>query len=98
MKYSTLPCLAAATLAAFIALAAPAHANSIPVTYNLTGTGTVVGATATSLSLAAKANGSILSGNMGRDAAWNPVSYSDTAVLDFTNNLLNGSFTFILAN
>jgi hypothetical protein len=98
MKDLTSPYFATATLAAIIALAAPARANSIAVTYSLTGTGTVEGATDTTLSLAASADGSILSGNMGLDAAWNPVSYSDTAVLDFTTNLLNGKFTLTLAD
>ena len=52
MKCLTSHYFAAATLAAIIALAAPARANSIAVTYSLTGTGTVEGATDTTLSLA----------------------------------------------
>lgn len=98
MPHLTNPCLATATMAAMILFAAPAQAATINVNYNLSGTGDVQGATATTLSLAATAGGSLLSGNAVLDAAWNPVAYSDTAVLDFTTNLLNGTFTMTLAD
>ena len=73
-------------------------AESVAITYNLTGTGTVVGGTATTLDLDAQAAGSILSSDLGLNGAWNPVSYSDESGLDFTTNLLNGKFTFSLAD
>ncbi len=98
MKSLTKPCIAATAVAALIAFAIPAEAGSIAITYNLTGTGTVQSATDTTLTLVASANGSILSGNSGLDAAWNPVSYSDVSVLDFTTNLLNGNFTMTFAD
>ncbi len=98
MKTLTTPCLAATALAALAALAIPAHAESIAITYSLTGTGTVESATDTTLTLAASANGSVVPGDSGLNAAWNPVSYSDLSVLDLTTNLLNGNFTMTLAD
>jgi hypothetical protein len=98
MKHLTTSYMTAATFAALVALAGPAQADSIAVTYNLTGMGTVENETDTTLTLAANANGSILSGTSNLDAAWNPVSYSDLSVLDFTTNLLNGNFTLLLAD
>lgn len=98
MKSLTTLSIAAATFTVAIALAVPLRADSIPVTYNLTGTGIVQDATDTTLTLAASANGSFLSNNSGLNAAWNPVSYSDISVLDLTTNLLNGTFTLTLAN
>lgn len=98
MKSLTKARIAVTAAAVVVALAIPAQANPIAIAYSLTGTGTVQGATDTTLTLAASANGSILSGNSGVDAAWNPVSYSDLSVLDLTTNLLNGSFTFTLAD
>src|SRR6185312_2584558 len=87
-------------LSAFIlaTVCSPAKADSIAITYSLTGTGTVVGATATTLTLDAQASGSVLSNDPGRNAAWNPVSYSDQSVLDLTTNLLNGNFTLTFAD
>jgi hypothetical protein len=76
----------------------PAEADFIPITYSLLGTGTVVGATATTLTLDAQASGSVLSADSGLNAAWNPVSYSDQSVLDLTTNLLNGTFTLTFAD
>jgi hypothetical protein len=98
MKLSTTPCIAAITVAAAIVLAAPAQADSIPITYSLTGTGVVTGMTATTLSLSATASGSVLSGDPVLNAAWNPISYSDTSVLDLTTNLLNGTFSLVAAD
>ena len=97
MKLSTIPYIAATTVITVIALAVPAQADSIAVTYSFTGTGTVQSATDTTLTLAAVANGSVLSGNPGLNAAWNPVTYSDESVLDLTTNLLNGNFTLTFA-
>lgn len=76
----------------------PAKADSIALTYSLTGVGNVVSSTPTTLTLIAQANGSVLSGNSGLNAAWNPVSYSDRSVLDLTTGLLNGTFTLSLAS
>jgi len=83
-------------LFATLAMAIPIEANSIAITYSLSGVGTVVGATATTLTLDAQANGSILSGRASLDAAWNPVTYSDESVLDFTTGLLHGNFNLTL--
>lgn len=96
MKLSTIPCIALITVAARMALAVSAQADSIPITYSLTGTGVVTGMTATTLSLSATASGSVLSGNPALNAAWNPVSYSDNSVLDLTTNLLNGTFSLVV--
>jgi hypothetical protein len=98
MKSSTLRCVAATAVLAFSALAVPAQAESIAITYNLTGTGTVVGATDTTLTLDAQAAGSVLSADAGRNSTWNPVSYSDHSVLNLTTDLLNGDFTLTLAD
>lgn len=98
MKFSTIPCITATAVVTVIALAVPAQADSIAVTYSLTGTGTVQSATDTTLTLAAAAYGSVLSGSSDLNEAWNPVSYSDVSVLDFTTNLLNGDFTLTFAD
>jgi hypothetical protein len=76
----------------------PAKADSIAITYSLTGTGTVLTSTDTTLTLVAQASASVLSGDAGLNAAWNPATYSDQSVLDLTTSLLNGNFTFSLAN
>jgi len=98
MKHSTIPCIAATTVVAVLALAVPAQADSIAITYSLTGMGTVQSATDTTLTLSAVANGSVLSGDPDRNAAWNPVSYSDLSVLDLTTGLLNGNFSLVFAD
>lgn len=98
MKLSTITCIVATTVVTVVALDVPAQADSIAVTYSLTGTGTVQSTTDTTLTLAAVANGSVLSGNSNLNAAWNPVTYSDESVLDLTTNLLNGSFTLTFAD
>lgn len=98
MKLSTTPCIAAITVVAAMALGVSAQADSIPITYSLTGTGAVTGMTATTLSLSATASGSVLSGDSVLNAAWNPVSYSDNSVLDLTTNLLNGTFDLVVAD
>lgn len=81
-----------------VIICSPARADTLAITYNLSGTGTVVDATDTTLTLNAQAGGSVLSSDPARNAAWNPVSYSDQAVLDLTTNLLNGSFTLSFAD
>jgi hypothetical protein len=70
-----------------------ARASTLAITYSLSGTGTVVGSTATTLTLDTAATGSILSSDNGLNAAWNPVSLSELCTLDFTTNLLQGDFT-----
>ena len=87
-----------ATLLAFAVLAIPAQAESIDVDYSLTGVGNVVAATDTTLTLQALADGSITSTNAALNASWNPVSYSDTSVLDLNTGALNGIFTIVLAD
>lgn len=74
------------------------RADSIAVSYSLTGTGTVIGSTATTLTLNTEANGSILSGDSTLNTAWNPISYSELCVLDLTTNLLQGDFTISFQN
>jgi hypothetical protein len=90
--------MGAMSVLAIIASALPAQADLIPVTYSLTGVGIVQSATDTTLTLTAQASGSVLSGDPGFNAAWNPVTYSDEAVLDLNTGLLNGSFTFTFAD
>ena len=82
----------------FAAICSSARADSIAVTYSLTGVGTVTDASPPTLTLIAQANGSLLSSNAGLNAGWNPVSYSDQSVLDLTTGLLNGTFVLSLAN
>lgn len=86
------------TLFAALATTIPMQAGTIAISYSLTGTGTVVDSTATTLTLDAQAGGSILSGNAALDSAWNPVNYSDHAVLDLTTGLLHGNFTATFQN
>ena len=90
--------LAITAIAAIVVPAAPAQAGSVPVTYSLTGIGTVVGSTSTTLTLDGTATGSVLSGNPALNLAWNPVSYSDKGVLDLTTGLLHGNFTLSFAD
>jgi hypothetical protein len=87
-----------ATLLGFAVLAIPAQAESIDVDYSLTGVGNVVAATDTTLTLQALADGSITSTNAALNASWNPVSYSDTSVLDLNTGALNGTFTMVFAD
>ena len=75
-----------------------AKADSIAITYSLSGMGTVVSATDTTLTLVGQFSGSVLSGDPSLNAAWNPVSYSDQSVADLTTGLLNGNFSFVFAN
>jgi hypothetical protein len=97
MQHSTQIGIAKAVLAV-LALAASAHADSIPITYSLSGMGTVVGSTNTTLTLDGQFSGSVLSGDPNLNAAWNPVSYTDHSVADLTTGLLNGTFSFVFAN
>lgn len=80
-------------LFATLVMAIPAQADTVAITYNLSGIGTVVSSTDTTLTLDAQAAGSVLSSDPDLNAAWNPVTYSDQSVLDLTTNLLNGTFT-----
>lgn len=84
-----------AILVAVVA-AIPSQAGSIAIIYNLSGTGNVVDSTATTLTLDATASGSLMSGIPALDALWNPISYTDESVLDFTTNLLHGNFVLML--
>jgi hypothetical protein len=97
MKH-TIPAFAmgAAVLAAV--LSQPAAANTLNIAYSFSGTADVVDSTATTLTLAALANGSITTNIAALNALWNPVSYSDTSVLDFNTGLLNGTFTITFAD
>jgi hypothetical protein len=99
MKHSTVPCIAATTLLAAIALAIPAKANSIAITYSFAGapTGPPV-LNGTTLTLGGLGTGSILSGNPGVDAIWNPVTFQDHSVVDLTTGLLNGTFSLVFAD
>ncbi|MBV9083373.1 MAG: PEP-CTERM sorting domain-containing protein [Acidobacteriaceae bacterium] len=94
MKLSTRIAIAATVLPLVI----PAQASSIAITYSLTGTGTVVDATDTTLTLVGQFSGSVLSGDPVLNAAWNPVTYTDRSVADLTTGLLNGNFTLVFAN
>jgi hypothetical protein len=91
--------LAMAMPAILCALAIPAHANSIAITYSLTGgpiaDPVVSGAT---LIIDGFFTGSVLSGNSSLNDAWNPVTYQDHSVVDLATGILNGSFSFLFAN
>ena len=83
-------------LFATISIATAIRADSIGINYSLTGTGTVVSATDTTLTLDTEASGSILSTSSSLNALWNPINYSELCVLDLTTNLLQGNFTITL--
>lgn len=93
----TAPILSSA-LFALLAAATPAQSDTIPISYSLTGVGNVTGSTATTLTLQADSTGSFTSGNSALNAIWNPVSYTDTSVLNLNTNLLNGNFTIQFAD
>jgi hypothetical protein len=86
-------------LATLCALAIPARASSIAITYSLAG-GPIAPpvVSGTSLILDGLFTGSILSGDPGLDTVWNPVTYSDHSVVDLTTGLLNGTFNIVFAN
>ncbi len=75
------------------------QAATIGISYSLTGglTGPPVMSGST-LILDALDTGSIISGNPGLNALWNPVTFRDHSVVDLTTGLLNGSFTITFAN
>jgi hypothetical protein len=98
MKSPTSSQILAMAILAITATVVPLHASSIPITYTLAGTGSVVGATASTLTLEAAAHGSFLSGNPAINSSWNPTTYSDLGVLDFSNGLFNGTFTALFAS
>ena len=86
-------------LATLCALAIPAHASSIAITYSYAGTATgpeVV--SGTTLTVDHLLSGSILSGNPGLNAALNPVTGQDHDVIDLTTGILDGSVSFMFAN
>jgi hypothetical protein len=88
-----------AAMAAFLVVATvPVKASAIPVTYSLAGSGTVVDATSATLTLDATALGSVVSENGDLSTAWNPVTYSDEAVLDLNTGILHGRFTLSFAD
>jgi hypothetical protein len=77
----------------------PARADTIGITYSFAGAPTAPPVlTGTTLTLDGLANGSILSGNPGLDAIWNPVTFHTHNVVDVTNGLNNGSFSMTFAN
>ncbi len=98
MRLKRIWTLSACVLGIVCTLAVPAQADSIAITYSLTGMGTVESATDTTLTLLGQFSGSVLSNDPGLNAAWNPVAYSDLSVADLTTGLLNGNFTFSFAN
>jgi hypothetical protein len=77
----------------------PAQASTINITYSNAGdldadpvqNGNI-------LTLDALATGSILSGNAGLDAIWNPVSFHTHDDLDLTTGLDSGTFTITFAD
>jgi hypothetical protein len=85
MKRATQTCIAATALFSVLALAIPARANSIAITYSLSGMGTVVDSTDTTLTLVGQFSGSVLSGDPVLNAVWNPVTYTDHSVADFND-------------
>lgn len=97
MKQTT-PAFAIGMAFLAILLSQPAAAATINIAYSFNGTADVVDGTATTLTLVALAHGSITSSDEALNALWNPVSYSDTSVLDFNTGLLNGTFTITFAD
>jgi hypothetical protein len=91
--------LAIAIPAILCGLAIPTHANSIAITYSLTG-GPIADpvVSGTTLILDGLFTGSFLSGDPGLNTAWNPVTYSDHSVADLTTGFLNGTFNILFAN
>jgi hypothetical protein len=98
MRKSVTTYTAPAALLAAVIFAYPARSATIAINYSFSGTAEVVGATDTTLTLDALANGSITSGNPALNALWNPVAYSDESILDLDTGLLGGGFTITFAD
>ncbi|MDQ6665759.1 MAG: PEP-CTERM sorting domain-containing protein [Acidobacteriota bacterium] len=77
----------------------PARAATLGITYSFAGAlaGPPV-LNGTMLAVEGLATGSILSGNSGLNATWNPVTFRDYSVVDLTTGLLNGVFNTTFAN
>jgi len=91
--------VAMALLGASLALALPAQAGTIGISYNFSG-----GLTAApdfepdGLHLQASATGSVFGPNPVANTAWNPVTFDTQDVLDLSTALDNGIFTWTFAN
>jgi hypothetical protein len=76
-----------------------AQADTIGITYSFAGAPSAPPVlTGTILTLDGLANGSILSGNPGLNAIWNPVTFHTHNVVDVTTGQNNGSFSMTFAN
>jgi hypothetical protein len=71
MKFTTSLLVLSTALLALTAAGVPVRAASIPITCTFEGTGTVVGATDTTLTLEGDFAGSFVSGNSALNASWN---------------------------
>ena len=80
-------------------LVTSAKANTIDITYSFGGApaGPPV-VSGTTVTIDNVATGSILSGDPGLNASWNPVTWSDHSVIDLTTGLLNGIFSLKFAD
>lgn len=86
------------TLCTSLVMSVPARAETINVTYSLTGIGTVTGMTDTTLDLTGMFTGSVQQADPAVNAVWNPVTYSDVSQANLLTGLLSGNFNITFAN
>jgi hypothetical protein len=103
MQRQTIGAKAGVTTACLLMIASiasiSAQASTIGITYSFAGAPTAPPVlTGTTLTLDGLANGSILSGNPGLNAIWNPVTFHTHDAVDITTGLNNGSFSMTFAN
>ncbi len=85
-------------LSASLVASVPVRADTINITYSLTGMATVTGMTSTTLDLSGAFTGSVDQANPAKNALWNPVTYSDVSQANLSTGLLTGAFTITFAN
>ena len=98
-KMKTIGLIAMGLLGALPVLDVPAQAGTVRITYSFTGGLTAPpDLQADGLHLQASATGSVDEFNPVVNAAWNPVTFDTSDVLDLSTGLDNGTFTWSFAN
>jgi hypothetical protein len=85
-------------LCASLVASVPARAGTINITNNLSGMGTVTGATSTTLDLTGAFTGTVDQANPAKNAVLNPVTYNDVSQANLLTGLLTGTFSIAFAN
>jgi hypothetical protein len=98
MPLRTLLKICSTVLCASLVATVSARADTINITYSLTGVGTVTGMTGTFLDLTGAFTGSVDQANPAENAVWNPVTYSDVSQANLSTGLLTGTFSITFAN